>query len=368
MDLTAAPALVRVPRKTLWHPSAHKDVIVNAVRSARALGDVMPVFSEDGYVIGLVGGSKGLNHTRFKPISHKQWCGFDSFADLVQEIGKGKFYEVFFRKDGSGVVTANRWYDLWPCGGIPMSGVYTLVPADTLRQFDATTIGTPYLPVPSGSDTLHLIGVQATTVSTTGNLQAIIYDRVAAYDGGAISTSLRSMTNTLSAQRYIGTGDPGLQIMVCCQSATGATASTLASLNYTDNEGNAAAVPVASVPDWLVSAPTPSSTVPAVVVLPHNGSAGITWGPFMPLAAGDTGVRSITDYTSGGLGNTGTISMALVKPLGVAFANGLSSQRVDFSQTMFGMERLFSGACLGAVITRASVGTTFDLVFRVAYG
>jgi len=366
--MLTSPAIVRVPRKTLWHPSAHKGLIGNALLAARGLADVIPVTSPDGFVLGLVGGSRGLNHTRFRSITHRQWCGFTSYADLQQEIARGKFYEVFFRKDGSGVTTANRWNDLWPCGGIPTSGTYS--GTDTLRQFDASSTGAPYLPLAGAGETRHLIGVQATidSGSTSTNTQAILYDRVASYDGGAISNATRTMTNTLSAQRYVSAGQSGLQIMVTCQSAAGVTASALSSMNYTDNDGNAASVPVTDAPDWLPSAPSPTATVPAVVMLPHNATASITWGPFMPLAAGDTGVRSITDYLSTAT-NTATVSMALVKPLGLVFSAGLSTQRVDFSQSLFGLERLYDGACLSAVVARSvSTGTAYSMVLRVAYG
>jgi hypothetical protein len=80
-------------------------------------------------------------------------------------------------------------------------------------------------------------------------------------------------------------------------------------------------------------------------------------GPFLTLAPGDTGVRSITDYTSSA-NNTGTVCMALVRPLGWVF--GTTSNivyRVDMGRDLMTLDRLYDGACL-ALLVRTNQNTT----------
>jgi hypothetical protein len=116
--------------------------------------------------------------------------------------------------------------------------------------------------------------------------------------------------NTASAQTLTGTpvlrstNGAGLRLFWSQTAASGATAQNIA-LSYTDqagNTGNALGATVAMTASAIVSH------------ISHAGIAANNYGPFLPLAAGDSGVRNVASVTFSAA-NSGTGALVLCKPL-----------------------------------------------------
>lgn len=349
MGLGLAP-YVATPSKTLFHPSRVDAFVAESAKMARGIQHIMAVIV-DGRTVGLVTGHADLNRVTYTPITHRQWCGFESWTALRAAVKAGKSYSVYFQKDFSGFSLANRWFDMWPSGAVPASGTYSGT-ANTARQFSNTTSGGLNLgPLPASGETKHLIGCTYYCVPGTNSVSQFqfLYDRVLSYDGTTISTTLQTMTNTLTAQRYIGSSDPGLMLVTTTQVTTGlgATASSYTTITYTDNNGNTGqTVPTTDTLEIFANAAAGSNILPAIVIAPYDGSVSQGFSPFIPMATGDTGMRAVESYQASA-NNTGNVCFVLVKPLAFNWtAASKIVHRIDYSQSMFCLPRLFDDACL----------------------
>lgn len=344
MDLAQQAPSVRTRQKSRWHPSAVALSIADASRNARTLKSPMAVLHA-GEVAGLVA------RDGFMPLTREQWAGFPSYDAVVRAYQAGKHTIVDLRREIHMWNLSNVWGDTWPCGTTPPGGTYTGT-ANTLRQFDNTTLGGLNFSqlTPGALETRHLTGWDL-GITVNNNIvvfSLILYDRVASYDGCSITTSTTTLTNTLAAQRYISSGQDGLQIVTTASAATGATASNLSSMTVTDQQGNAGvSITPGITMAWHASAATPASALPATVVLPRDTTDGVQWTPFLPLAANVAGVRKIEAFTSSAI-NTGTICFALVHPMGSMWVNGgtNTNTKVDLARSMYTLERVFNTACL----------------------
>jgi hypothetical protein len=116
--------------------------------------------------------------------------------------------------------------------------------------------------------------------------------------------------NSATAQTLTGTpvlrstNGAGLRLFWSQTAVNGSTAQNIA-LSYTDQSGNTGNALGATV------AMTASSAVSHIT---HSGTSANNYGPFLPLAAGDSGVRNVASVTFSAA-NTGTGALVLCKPL-----------------------------------------------------
>jgi hypothetical protein len=113
---------------------------------------------------------------------------------------------------------------------------------------------------------------------------------------------------------------------------------------------------------------------PVAGQVPHSGNAATRYAPFIPLAAGDTGISDLEAFTwTGGTQYTGAGAMVLhlVKPLFSLPlpANGIMTER-DFVNQLPSMPRIVDGAHLmfllyqtGATTINSPIYITFDYAF-----
>jgi hypothetical protein len=93
------------------------------------------------------------------------------------------------------------------------------------------------------------------------------------------------------------------------------------------------------------------AAAPAISSIPHSGNAANRYGPFLPLAAGDTGISDIESFQlSGGTaytGTTGVLVMHLVRPIFAMplMASGVASER-DLVNQLPSLPRIPDGAHL----------------------
>lgn len=357
MNLEHTP-VVRARRKSRWNPSAVDRAITEALRTSYRIPSSMAVLHE-GEVIGLVrGDSLGISST-FSPITHRQWCGFNTYNDLNNAAKNGKLTRVYFQKDSSGWTLGTIWGDTWPLAGNPGAGTYAGA-ANTARQFDNTTAGGLWTraTTPAASETKHIVEwyLSHTNPSAITIRNVIVYDRVLTYDGASITTTLTTLTNTLPALRYIAAGQDGLLIAITCSAALGAVASNLSALHFTDQNGNGAVslAPSYTLP-FFTSCAAPTTTDPARICVPWN-SGGSTHTPFLPFPGGVTGVRKVEDFTSSAI-NTGTICVGLYKPVAVMYGRDNITVQTSLARSMFALERVFDDACLAFMVNEANTNS-----------
>ena len=160
----------------------------------------------------------------------------------------------------------------------------------------------------SGTATKHLLTMSAQTAgATTVPITLLLVDMLGCYariDGNTASAI--TLANTLTLPRYTsGTGV--MAYSVVAPTTTGGTAHNV-SMTYT----NQANVGSRALPQ------TVAATVSAVNShIYHSGTAANNIGPFLPLQAGDTGIRSVQTWqqsAANGAASTFT-NLVLAKPI-----------------------------------------------------
>lgn len=92
------------------------------------------------------------------------------------------------------------------------------------------------------------------------------------------------------------------------------------------------------------------AATPVIGAVPHSGGAATRYAPFIPLAAGDTGISDLESFTfSGGTAYTGSgqLVLHLVKPLfGIPLPASGIHQVAEFVNALPNLARIRDGACL----------------------
>ena len=107
--------------------------------------------------------------------------------------------------------------------------------------------------------------------------------------------------------------------------------------------------------------------------MPHSGNAATRYGPFLPLAAGDYGIRDLESFTlSGGTPYTGSgvLVLHLVKPLWSLpiVASGMYTER-DFVNQLPSLPKIPDGAHLKFLLFQTGATTVNSpLVVNFDYG
>lgn len=360
MDLS--PALIGIPKRSRNNPSQVARSIEAACHAALGIDVPLPVF-HDGRPVAIVRGNARA------PFVDVWWCALNSYGAIKDAMQAGRTHSVRWTKTTGG--TANNWYDLWPTGTYPAAGTYAGA-ALTAVQFTDQSTGAMWHGgdvSPSEKRATYLESVSSLT-STTPTL--ILYDRVLTYEACPISNVNQVFTNGLAAQRYVGVGEPGLKVMVTAQTTLGATANAYTQLQYTDQNGNTLqSMPVTGPINVITSAGAPTATQGARVVSPCVAAGTLAIGPYLPLAAGDTGVRLLDNVTSSAA-NTGTLAYVLGYPLAMLpIQNGSTPTLAMADQVMqlTSFARVLDGACL-ALMAHLPSGTssTYNGRLDVAWG
>ena len=265
---------------------------------------------------------------------------FSSMDDLVSEITNGKFIRADWNKiTGGSAYTAGRWYDTSPLNGTPIANAWAGTSL-TWRTCDETTgNGTQIFGMQHGgnvsTDTKHILNVAAVTAVATGVPGVLMLVDLQGY-WPTISN------NTTSAQTLLGTptlryaSGAGCRLYAVQTAVAGATAQNIA-LSYTDSAGNTGnTLPV-----------TVACTASAIAGhITHSGTAANNYGPFLPLANGDTGVQNVATVTMSAA-NTGTFALCLARPLLTLPITTVSvAAERDLLNQLPSLPRVVDGACL----------------------
>lgn len=224
------------------------------------------------------------------------------FARAIAE--DGAYQHAWFHKTSGPTPAAGNWIDLSMGAGIPKYNAYV----------GGQNVATPL--IGSGNDGVFIganpssgqkryintIMTQATSNSFAPGC-VLMMDYLLHYpltDGD--STDQQDMDNTLTLPRYV-TGDD-VQCMAVC--TTPMTANAICTVSYTNQNGVSNRVSTFNI--------VATANVGTIVSAPDSSASANRRSAFIPLANGDTGIRSIESATMS-TGSGGFFALVLVKPL-----------------------------------------------------
>jgi hypothetical protein len=296
--------------------------------------------------------------------------GFTSQDDLITQLTvNGKGDTVVTTKTLASAGTAGAWTLLAGHAGYPPAATFTgsdlvYVPTD-----DTWSEGTIYTGGDVSPATKHFLSAGAACVAAAGApwyVMAIDLVGFVPLSGTNVSTT-GTKTVTMTPIANSGSkGDrypngQGLRLFVAADTALGANAPTCI-VNYKDTGGASAATTTFT-----------STASMGVGQLLNTGAAANKYNPFLPLAAGDTGVSDIESLTWAGTAHaSGTVIIGLCKPLWTVPvpATGLYN-KVDFVNALPSMRKIPDGANIQFLLFQTGATTsagTINVDFDYGYG
>jgi len=370
-----APA-IHVARRTRTSDHDLERVARNVAKNAYAVGRLMPIVYE-GRIVGWCGWSFRENCA--VTLHHKPWMrtwidrnglllGFPSVDDIINQVtNNGSLRQVLWFKSNYGTAaTANAWCHYYAVGGYPCAGLWNGT-TFTARRHDDTEQGAMMHGGNVSPKTKHLLstGFFSGATASSDNPVAVLYDMVISYDACVVTSTPTNFTNTNTALRYIGAGDPGLQIMNCANSAlTGLINFT--TYKYTSIGGTAGqAVPVTMVE--MSDSTVPSDGTPAITAM---GLLNTNLRSVLnaPLVNGDSGVKQLDSLTMAST-VTDTINHILGFQLAWFHASGGTEARhsFDFVTGANALPQIKDGACLTLAMMLEVVGHQWNANLNVGW-
>lgn len=265
---------------------------------------------------------------------------FSSLDDLVSEITTGKIAKFDWNKVSGGAGTAGRWYDFSAAAGTPIANAWAGTNLTWTTCNELTGNGTQIFGIPHGgnvsSDTKHIINVMATSaVATAVPGQLMLVDLQGYWPGISTNSAVAQNLSGTPSLRY--PNGKGCRLFFVTTVASGATAHNM-SISYTNQNGTTGRTFPSTV----------AMTASAIVThISHSGTGGNNYGPFLPLAAGDTGVQNVASVTFSAASGAGTGALCLARPLLTLplVTAGVVSER-DLLNQLPSLPRVYDGACL----------------------
>lgn len=264
--------------------------------------------------------------------------GFNSFRDyVVAEVDNGQSYISSFRKIPSQATSLGNWADLSMASGNPVPNYYASSPlvAATLPGNEGIYTGSSVSPLTKHLKSIQMMTVTAAAVpSTYYLLDYLLYYPFVDMD----STDPQNTTNIVTLPRY--TDGKGVQVMLVAQSSY--TGGATYSITYTNQDG------VSGKESRLCK--SNSATTTSTLISTGTGLTG-AFGPFIPLAQGDSGVRSV-EYITFYSGNGGIASLVLVKPLAEMSLREITAphEKNFFMDTGCTAPRIYDGSYLNFIV------------------
>lgn len=300
--------------------------------------------------------------------------GFSSQSDLKNQItNNGKIDLFVYQKTLVAAGLAGHWgHLLTSAGSIPAAtfggAEATFIPTDNTWSEGAIPIPDQALPA-----TKHLLNGGGSITAAAGApwyvmpIDLVGYVKLTGTNITTTGTKTITMTpigtSGANVDRY--PDGAGLRLAVASIATMGANAPTM-QINYTNTAGTTGRQTLAGC---VSTASAPNGTIL------NSGNAANKYGPFLPLAANDTGVKDIESLTWGGTAHaSGSVAILLCKPLiGAAIpvpATGLFNL-LDFVNSLPSMPRLRNGCNLGFLFYQTGAttsGATFFFGGDYAWG
>ncbi len=270
-------------------------------------------------------------------------AGFSSQDDMVNEIStNGKFYRTDWQKSTFATTahTAGLWYSLMRGGGNPAAdtilGTGTNLAFQALSDAVATASGIPHGGNVGGYKVLLNAAAQ-TAAATTAPCVLMLVDLLGFYPITSVTTTgAQTLNNTVTLPRY--KDGAGVQAFLTPSTVMGAATQNI-TLTYPNSAGTAGKATPATLPI--------GNTAAAVTSIVHSGTGTGKYGPFIPLAAGDAGIRSVQSINLSASYVSGVLNLVLCKPIMTLPITtlGVTAER-DLVNQFASMPRIYDGACL----------------------
>lgn len=205
---------------------------------------------------------------------------------------------------GAAAYTAGRWYDFSPLNGTPVANTWAWTALNAQTPSETTWFWLYHWGNVTPDIKQALNTAALTAVATGVPWRLMLVDMCLYYPWISMnSATAQTLVNTNTLTRY--TTGAGLRAYLVVQTTTGATAHNIA-ISYTNQAGTAGKTLPVTVA-WTASAIAPHIT--------HSGVAANNYWPFLPLASGDSGIRSVQTLTLSAASLAGTAALVLCKPL-----------------------------------------------------
>jgi hypothetical protein len=226
-------------------------------------------------------------------------AGFANYGSYVDAIVNGQTSFCSFRKVPSQATVANWWVDLSMAAGNPPPNYYASEPlaAAVLEGHRGIYHGFDKTP---NYEYLTRISLQTPTAGLVG--QYMLLDYLVYYpfiDGD--ESDVQVMDNAVTLPRY--TDGAGVQAMLVCVAPTAGGGQF--TFDYVNQSGDTKTSPV------HFYSTTAAGITSLLTAQPASAAAS---GPFLKLASGDSGIRSIVSFSNTVL-NGGLGTLVLVKPI-----------------------------------------------------
>lgn len=259
-----------------------------------------------------------------------------SVDGVIAALSGGKEWEWVWNKiTGAAAYTAGRWYDMSGLNGTPIANAWSGTALACQNVTDTTGFG-PWHGGNVSTDVKHLLYQWALTAVATGVPAVLMVQDMQCYWPGI-------NMNTLSAQALTGTptlrytNGVGLRTYLTITATSGASAHNVA-MSYTDQDGNTGNTLPVTV------ACTASAIVPHIT---HSGTAANNYGPYLPLASGDYGIRQVASVTLSAASGAGTGALVLARPLAfLPITTASVASIVDYLNMLPSLPVVKDGACL----------------------
>ena len=294
------------------------------------------------------------------------WASLDDFVSEVSANGKFNRYD-WNKITGAAAYTAGRWYELSTLAGNPPANTYTGTALNAQAPNDTSGWGM-YHGGNVSTDTKHILNVAAMATAATGVPSVLmLVDMCLYYPGIDMNSATRqTLVNSTTLTRY--TTGAGLRSFVVAASTSGATAHNLdngagTGTEYVDQDNNTAVHP--GTISFTASAITPH--------ISHSGTAANNFGPFLPLAAGDYGVRSYNYFKlTAASASASTARLCIVKPLCTIplTTTSVMSER-DLMNQLPSLPQVVDGACIVPLLyagAAVAASTNFYGSLETAWG
>lgn len=296
--------------------------------------------------------------------------GWTSQDDLITQLTvNGKGDTVTTTKTLSSAGTAGAWTLLAGHAGYPPAATFTGADLTYVPTDDTWSEGTIYHGGNVSTATKHFLTAGGCAVAAAGApwyIMAIDLVGFVPLSGTNVSTTGTKTVTMTAIGSGGGTGDryangQGLRMFVAADTALGANAPTCI-INYLDTGGASGATTTFT-----------STASMGIGQLLNTGAAANKYNPFLPLAAGDTGVSDIVSLVWAGTAHaSGTVIIGLCKPLWTLPlpATGLYS-KMDLVNALPSMRQIKDGANIQFLLFQTGAttsGGTVNVDFDYGYG
>lgn len=249
--------------------------------------------------------------------------GFRNLRELGEAETAGQYLYASFRKQATQTTAAGIWFDLSMSPGNPAPNYYIGSPNVFTPLKQSTDGGLRHggnvAGVGKKKFLRKLMALTGTAAATRLNMKLMDYIGFYPFIDESVLDE-QFMDNTLAPTRYAD--GAGVQLMPVV--VAGQTGGQPFTVKYTNSAG---------VPDRVTQSAVMSTQFVNGTIL-HSMQASATYpnnGPFLPLQAGDSGVRSVQSVTMGGIGDVGLFALVLAKPLASISLYGIdAATEVDY--------------------------------------